>query len=464
MSFEDLKLHPLIIKALDEAGYQKPTPIQEQAIPELLSGSDVMASAQTGTGKTAAFMLPALHHLATPSKIRSRGPRVLVLTPTRELALQVSEAAKKYGKNLPHTKVVSILGGMPYPLQNKLLSQPVDILVATPGRLIDHIQRGRIDFSRLEMLVLDEADRMLDMGFIEDVETIASATPATRQTLLFSATLDGAIDKVAARLLKSPKKIQVASQKARLDNIEQRLHYSDDLSHKNKLLDHLLHDDTLKQAIVFTATKRDANTLADKLHANGYSAAALHGDMNQRERTRTLTKLRRGGLRVLVATDVAARGIDVADITHVINFDLPKFAEDYVHRIGRTGRAGASGTAISFASNKDEIHLKKIERYTGQRITSHVIEGLEPRFKPRSQNSGFKGKSTPTNVAHKRRRSPSSATPNGNRHSFNTEREANGNRSGQRNRSYGQENKTGSYRNGNGNSNSSGYSNHARSK
>jgi superfamily II DNA/RNA helicase len=194
VSFETLNLHPLIIKAINEAGYTTPTPIQQQAIPELLSGHDVMASAQTGTGKTAAFMLPALHHLATPPKVRSRGPRVLVLTPTRELALQVTDAATKYGRYLPRTKAVSILGGMPYPLQNKLLSQPVDILVATPGRLLDHIQRGRIDFSRLEMLVLDEADRMLDMGFIDDVEKIASATPATRQTLLFSATLDKAID------------------------------------------------------------------------------------------------------------------------------------------------------------------------------------------------------------------------------------------------------------------------------
>ncbi|MDP3282002.1 MAG: DEAD/DEAH box helicase, partial [Nitrosomonas sp.] len=391
MSFEDLNLNPSIIKAIQDAGYTTPTPIQKQAIPELLSGHDIMASAQTGTGKTAAFMLPALHLLATPAKTPGRGPRVLVLTPTRELALQVSEAALKYGKYLPRTKVVSILGGMPYPLQNKLLSQPVDILVATPGRLIDHIQRGRIDFKRLEMLVLDEADRMLDMGFIDDVETIAAATPATRQTLLFSATLDGAIDKVAAKLLKSPKRIQVASQKARLDNIEQRLHYVDDMSHKNRLLNHVLRDEALKQAIVFTATKRDADTLADNLYAQGYAAAALHGDMNQRERTRTLTKLRSGGLRVLVATDVAARGIDIADITHVINFDLPKFAEDYVHRIGRTGRAGAAGIAVSFASNRDSAHLTKIERYTGQRIASHIIPGLEPRIKQRPQSSGFNG-------------------------------------------------------------------------
>ncbi|HBV20604.1 MAG TPA: ATP-dependent helicase [Nitrosomonas sp.] len=405
MSFEDLNLNPLIIKAIQESGYTTPTPIQMQAIPELISGADIIASAQTGTGKTAAFMLPALHHLAEPSKIRSRGPRVLVLTPTRELAEQVSNAAKKYGKFLPRTKVISILGGMPYPLQNKLLSQPVDILVATPGRLIDHIQRGRIDFSRLQMLILDEADRMLDMGFIADVEQIASATPKDKQTVLFSATLDGAIDKVAARLLKSPKRIQIASQKARLDNIEQRLHYVDDLSHKNKLLDHVLQDATLKQAIVFTATKRDADLLADNLYARGHTAAALHGDMNQRERNRTLTKLRKGGLRVLVATDVAARGIDVSDITHVINFDLPKFAEDYVHRIGRTGRAGAAGTAVSFASNRDCIHLKRIERYTGQAIASHIIPGLEPRFKPNQRNSGFKKPTTP--AQQKRKRTPS---------------------------------------------------------
>ena len=418
MSFENLNLHPLILKAIIDSGYTSPTPIQEQAIPELLAGHDIMASAQTGTGKTAAFMLPALHRLAAPSKVHSRGPRILVLTPTRELALQVSEAAAKYGKHLPRIKVVSILGGMPYPLQNKLLSQPVDILVATPGRLIDHIQRGRIDFSRLEMLVLDEADRMLDMGFIDDVERIASATPATRQTLLFSATLDSAIDRVAARLLKLPKRIQIATQQARLDNIEQRLHYVDDISHKNRLLDHLLRDMALKQAIVFTATKRDADMLADNLSAQGHEAAALHGDMNQRDRTRTLTKLRHGGLRVLVATDVAARGIDVVGITHVINFDLPKFAEDYVHRIGRTGRAGASGIAVSFASGKDGVNLKKIERFTGQQIASHVVPGLEPRFKPRPA-TGSTSRGAP-NIAHKRNRTWSNDSgrtansPNGN--------------------------------------------------
>jgi len=423
VSFENLQLHPSILKAISEAGYTTATPIQQQAIPELLAGHDLMASAQTGTGKTAAFMLPALNRLANPAKATGKGPRVLVLTPTRELALQVSDAAAKYGKHLPRVKVVSILGGMPYPLQNKLLSQPVDILVATPGRLIDHIDRGRIDFSRLEMLVLDEADRMLDMGFIDDVERIAAATPATRQTLLFSATLDGAIDRVAARLLKSPKRIEIASQQAKHENIEQRLHYVDDMAHKNRLLDHLLKDIDLKQAIVFTATKRDADSLADNLAGQGHAVAALHGDMNQRDRTRTLTKLRSGGLRVLVATDVAARGIDVAGITHVINFDLPKFAEDYVHRIGRTGRAGAAGIAVSFASGKDGINLKKIERFTGHSIVAHVVPGLEPRFKPRAGGGGGGGyagngggrndrndsRRTPS-VAHKRPRSFSSTT------------------------------------------------------
>jgi superfamily II DNA/RNA helicase len=388
-TFAMLGLAPDILKAVADAGYSTPSPIQAQAIPVVMAGHDLMATAQTGTGKTAAFTLPALHRIAEPPAIRSKGPRVLVLTPTRELAQQVSDAAAKYGKFM-RLKVVSILGGMPYPLQNKLLSNPVDILVATPGRLIDHIERGRIDFSRLEILVLDEADRMLDMGFIDDVEKIAAATPATRQTLLFSATLEGVVGNLAKRLLKDPKRITVASVKERHENIDQRLMYVDDFAHKNRLLDHLLRDVELNQALVFTATKRDADALADNLAAQGHSAAALHGDMNQRDRNRTLNNLRRGQLRILVATDVAARGIDVAGISHVINFDLPNAAEDYVHRIGRTGRGGAAGIAVSFASNRDTANLIKIERYTGQNITAHTVEGLEPKFKPRQKPSGPK--------------------------------------------------------------------------
>jgi superfamily II DNA/RNA helicase len=397
MSFENLNLNAAILKAIAETGYTEPTPIQAQAIPEIMAGNDLMASSQTGSGKTAAFILPALNRLATPSAIPGKGPRVLVLTPTRELAQQVCDAATKYGKNM-RFKIISILGGMPYPVQNRMLSGHVDILVATPGRLIDHLERGRIDFSRLEVLILDEADRMLDMGFVDDVERIAQATPKTRQTLLFSATLDGVVGNLASRLLKTPKRISVSAAKDKHENIEQRMMFADDVAHKNKMLSHLLTDVDMNQALVFTATKRDADSLADRLSAQGLSVAALHGDMNQRERNRTLLNMRNGSVRVLVATDVAARGLDVRGISHVINFDLPKFAEDYVHRIGRTGRGGSSGIAISFASNRDAQMLKRIERYTEQSIKMHTIEGLEPKYKlrtgapssdrPRSNNSG----------------------------------------------------------------------------
>jgi superfamily II DNA/RNA helicase len=383
MSFENLNLNAAILKAIAETGYTEPTPIQAQAIPEIMAGHDLMASSQTGSGKTAAFILPALNRLATPSALPGKGPRVLVLTPTRELAQQVCDAATKYGKNM-RFKIISILGGMPYPVQNRLLSSHVDILVATPGRLIDHLERGRIDFSRLEVLILDEADRMLDMGFVDDVERIAKATPATRQTLLFSATLDGVVGNLASRLLKEPKKISVSAAKDKHENIEQRMMFADDVAHKNKMLSHLLTDAEMNQALVFTATKRDADTIADQLSAQGHSVAALHGDMNQRERNRTLLNMRNGNVRILVATDVAARGLDVRGISHVINFDLPKFAEDYVHRIGRTGRGGSTGIAISFASNRDAQLLKRIERYTEQSIKMHTIVGLEPKYKLRT--------------------------------------------------------------------------------
>ncbi len=378
ITFESLDLHPSILKAVAEAGYINPTPIQAQAIPDILDGRDILASAQTGTGKTAGFTLPALNLLATPHESRSRGPRILVLVPTRELAAQVNDSARKYGKYL-RARTVSIVGGMPYPLQNKLLSQPLDILVATPGRFIDHMERGRIDLSRLQMLVLDEADRMLDMGFMPDVQRICDALPKERQTLLFSATLDGNIGSIAQDILNNPVTIQVAAQKEKHENIEQRLHHVDDLNHKNKLLEHLLIEPDINQAIIFTSTKRHADILAEDLYAAGHKTAALHGDMTQGARNRTLTKLRHGDVKVLVATDVAARGIDVKGISHVINYDLPKFAEDYVHRIGRTGRAGQKGIAIAFASNMDRHALRKIEQYTGQKLHASVIEGFEPK-------------------------------------------------------------------------------------
>jgi superfamily II DNA/RNA helicase len=385
MSFESLNLDPAIIQALAAAGYTQPTPVQSQSIPAAIAGQDLMVSAPTGTGKTAAFVLPALQRLGQPCAQRGHGPRMLVLTPTRELALQVTGAVEKYGKFMRRMRTGTVLGGMPYPKQRKLLSQPLDILVATPGRLIDFIEQRCVDFSRLEILVLDEADRMLDMGFIKPVEMIAAATPAGRQTLLFSATLEGGIAKLAQKLLRAPKLIQVAAPQARHENIEQRLHYVDDGSHKNRLLDHLLRDEALDQAIVFTATKRGADRLAGTLYDKGHAAAALHGDMNQSQRNRTLARLRSGNVRVLVATDVAARGIDVISISHVINFDLPRIAEDYVHRIGRTGRAGAAGIAISFAAPDDAQQLRQIERYTGRQIDRHVVAGMEP--KPQTRRS-----------------------------------------------------------------------------
>jgi superfamily II DNA/RNA helicase len=383
MSFLSLNLNPAIVQALTVSGYTEPTPVQAKSIPEAVAGHDLMCSAPTGTGKTAAFVLPALQRLSQPAK-SGRGPRVLVLTPTRELALQVTSAVEKYSKFMGRVRTGTVLGGMPYPKQRKLLESPLDILVATPGRLIDFIDQGKVDFSRLELLVLDEADRMLDMGFIKPVERIAAATPAGRQTLLFSATLDGNIATLAKRLLKNPKLIECEATKENHDNIEQRLHYVDDGSHKHRILDHLLRDVELTQAIVFTATKHGADRLAEKLNSGGHTAAALHGNMNQSQRNRTLARMRSGNVRVLVATDVAARGIDVASITHVINYDLPKVAEDYVHRIGRTGRAGNSGIAISFAAPDEGHQLKQIERYTGNPIERHVIAGMEPKVKPRS--------------------------------------------------------------------------------
>lgn len=377
MTFEELNLSPLILKGISACGYTTPTPIQEKAIPLAIAGHDLIGSAQTGTGKTASFVLPALQRLSTPSTLKGRGPRILVLTPTRELANQVTEAVKNYGR-FSRIKSGAILGGMSYRDQLRLLSQPVDFIVATPGRLVDHLENRRIDFSRLEMLILDEADRMLDMGFSEDMDKIAAATPEGRQTLMFTATMDAAATKLASRMLTNPQRVEIAGKKVTLDEIEQRLHVADNFQHKNRLLQHLIADAGLSTAIIFSATKKDADALALDLHSKGHSAAALHGDMTQGARNRTISDLRRGRVKLLVATDVAARGLDVNGISHVINFDLPRFAEDYVHRIGRTGRAGASGTAISFVSANELNYLDRIEKYIGQKLPRQVIVGLEP--------------------------------------------------------------------------------------
>ena len=404
MNFKELNLHSGILSAIEELGHTQPTPIQEQAIPEILNGSDLRASAQTGTGKTAAFILPALNLLA--SHLPGKGPRILILVPTRELAMQVASEAAKYSKHLPRVKTVCIYGGAPYPAQIRDLSKPFEILVATPGRLIDHLESGKVNLSRVQMFILDEADRMLDMGFIKPVEQIASALPTPHQTLMFSATLAGSVLKLSNRLLTQPKEVRITPERVNHDNIEQRLHHVDNLEHKYRLLSHLLSEPEVTQAIIFTATKRQADTLVDKLSSKGHFAKALHGGMNQRQRTRTIHELRREEFHILVATDVAARGIDIQTISHVINFDLPRNTEDYVHRIGRTGRAGASGIALSFAASRDMSIVRQIEKFTGQRMVPHQIPGMEASRRAPEGADSDRGHSRKPFNREPRRRSP----------------------------------------------------------
>ena len=376
-TFADLGLIPALLKALDGCGYPGPTPVQAQAIPAALAGRDMIASANTGTGKTAAFVLPALQRLALhPRPVGSYG-----------LATQSLEAVRRYSK-FGRVNTGAIVGGVPYREQRQLLERRADVVVATPGRLLDHLDRSWLDLSGVELLVLDEADRMLDLGFVEPVERIASACPAGHQTLLFTATVDGPMVRLAARLLNDPLRIDVAGGIVAHEAIDQRLLRADNLDHKHRLLAHLASSEEVSKAIVFAATKRDADRLADDLGQSGHAAAALHGDMSQPQRNRTLEALRRGRIRLLVATDVAARGLDVADISHVINFDLPRIAEDYVHRIGRTGRAGATGIAYSFYTGKELGQVRAIERFLGRPLPPHTIPGLEPAPTRRAAPAG----------------------------------------------------------------------------
>ncbi|WP_348944877.1 DEAD/DEAH box helicase [Chitinibacter sp. FCG-7] len=391
--FVTLGLASQITEILEAQGFNKPTPIQAAAIPELLAGNDIMASAQTGTGKTAAFLLPALHKLTKESTHHARGPRILVLTPTRELAEQVSKVATEFCRKIPRCKVVTVVGGVPYPVQNKMLAQPYEVLVATPGRLTDLLRSGRIDFRRLELLVLDEADRMLDMGFIDEVEAIVDQLPKERQTALFSATLTESVQRFAGPMLRSPKLVEMAQEAKMQAQIEQSVHYADGYEHKQKLVAALLKKNEGQQSIIFTATKISADEVAEWLKMEGFKAAAMHGDLAQRDRRRTLDRLRRSDIDMLVATDVAARGIDVAGISLVINFDLPRFSEDYIHRIGRTGRAGRSGEAVSLVTKSDFTLLTKIRRQYNIEFGTQEIEGLEARFQPgRGGHGGDRGR------------------------------------------------------------------------
>ncbi|WP_161780944.1 DEAD/DEAH box helicase [Criblamydia sequanensis] len=381
--FAQFNLNELIMKTLEEIGFSTPTPIQEKAIPHVLEGKDVIACAETGTGKTAAFMLPLLHRLEKDKEKKS-SPQVLVLVPTRELAIQLAEQAKKFCRHLPFIKTACIYGGIPYPVQKKALSQRYQILVATPGRLIDHLERGRINLSQVEYFILDEADRMLDMGFIPAVEAISELIPAKRQTLLFSATIDGKIAPIAKKLLKNPVEIRVNPASFGKECIDQKLYYVDNLHHKVQLLEHILKQEEVVQAIVFTSTIIQAKDLSRNLIEKGYYSDTLHGDLSQRERTRTINKLKRGDIDVLIATDVAARGIDISTVTHVVNFDLPFKPEDFIHRIGRTGRAGREGFAITFAAFKESLAISKINKLLGKPIVLSTIVGLEPKGKPLS--------------------------------------------------------------------------------
>jgi superfamily II DNA/RNA helicase len=387
MTFESLGLQQALLQAVTETGYTVPTDVQLRAIPPALEGKDLMVSSNTGSGKTASFILPALQKILIArgdnTKRREKGvvygPRILVLAPTRELAMQVDKAAVVYGKHVQGLRVTTVVGGVPYPAQLKALRGPLDILIATPGRLLDHLQQGKAILDNVEMLVLDEADRMLDMGFIDDIRTIADRVPAGRQTVMYSATYAGHVGRLAQDLLRDPQRIEVTSHTDTHENIEQRLHWADNNAHKNALLDHILTEREMEQALVFTSTQRDADWLADRLADMGHQVASLHGGMPQGRRTRVLQGLRSKQLKVLVATDVAARGIDVPSISHVINYGLPMKAEDYVHRIGRTGRAGRNGLAVTLAERMDTGMIRRIQQFTTQNIPVATIAGLEPK-------------------------------------------------------------------------------------
>ena len=376
MSFDSLGLSEPILKAVLEKGYDKPSPIQEQAIPAIVSGKDVMAAAQTGTGKTAGFTLPLLNRLAGGELARANHVRALILTPTRELAAQVAASVETYGKYLPLRSTV-VFGGVKINPQMMALRKGADVLVATPGRLLDLYNQGAIKFSQLEVLVLDEADRMLDMGFIHDIRKILNVLPARRQNLLFSATFSEEIRKLAKGLVNDPVEISVSPRNTTVSSVKQWIHPVDK-KRKSELLCHLIHKHQWEQALVFSRTKHGANKLVKQLLAAGITAIAIHGNKSQGARTKALAEFKAGSVRILVATDIAARGLDIDQLPQVVNFDLPNVPEDYVHRIGRTGRAGASGQAISLVSADEFKELSSIERLIKTPLIREVIEDFDP--------------------------------------------------------------------------------------
>lgn len=422
MSFSHLGLSPEIVRAVTERGYNQPTPIQKQAIPVVLSGGDILAGAQTGTGKTASFTLPLLHKLST-HKVQSNtngfSPiRALILTPTRELAAQVQESVRDYGKYLNLNSMV-MFGGVSIGPQKQKLKTRVDILVSTPGRLLDHVQQGTVNLSRVEVLVLDEADRMLDMGFINDIRRILSLLPKQRQNLLFFATFSDKIKTLAAGLLNNPTMIEVAQRNVTAATVSQKV-YHVDRERKRQLLSHLIRENKWYQVLVFSRTKYGADRLVKQLGEDRIQALAIHGNKSQGARTHALGKFKAGTLQVLVATDIAARGLDISELPYVINYDLPNVPEDYVHRIGRTGRAGAEGEAISLVCVDEHHLLADIEELIQQRLPKEFVAGfaVNPEIKaepiPNGRKAPAGGNSrSPRSVSQKSPQQPSSRTAAG---------------------------------------------------
>lgn len=420
MSFSNLGLSKPLLKAIQDKGYTTPSPIQKQAIPVILAKKDVLAGAQTGTGKTAGFTLPLLQSLM--NKKTSQGKpyvRALILTPTRELAAQVEQSVVDYGKYLPLKSTV-IFGGVGINPQKAILRKGVDIVVATPGRLLDHVGQKTIDLSKVDFLILDEADRMLDMGFIHDIKKVLAILPKQRQNLLFSATFSNEIKKLADNLLDSPVLIEVARRNTSSEQVEQVVHFvNKDI--KRDLLTHLIQEGNWKQVLVFTRTKHGANRLSEHLEKRGISSAAIHGNKSQGARTKALSNFKAGSVRVLVATDIAARGIDIEQLPHVVNFELPNISEDYVHRIGRTGRAGREGVALSLVCGEEIEYLEGIEKLIKKDIEQVEIDGFtcaqkkvaDPNRKQGGQKRGSRGKSSHgsrnRNTSGKRNESSSNA-------------------------------------------------------
>ncbi len=409
MTFEQLGLAAGLLRAVADQGYTEPTPIQQKAIPAILAGQDILASAQTGTGKTAGFTLPMLQRLAANRTTGQRLPRALILTPTRELAAQVGDSVTTYGKHLPF-RAAMIYGGVSFGGQIRQLRQGVDILIATPGRLLDHVSQGTIDLSAVEILVLDECDRMLDMGFIHDIRKIMAQLSDERQTLMFSATFSKPIQQLAHTLLKSPVQIEVAPRNTTADRVEQVVHPVD-RHRKRELLSHMIGFHDWQQVLVFTRTKHGANRLAEQLAKDGLKTAAIHGNKTQAARARALKDFKQGRVRVLVATDVASRGIDIDQLPYVVNFELPNVPEDYVHRIGRTGRAGNEGRAVSLISDDELPLLVNIERLLKQSLTQDVVAGYEPSFSSDTTNVRAAGAPSSPRRQRPRRRSGGSSAP-----------------------------------------------------